>query len=64
MFRKGFGVAQSVCRPTLAHVVSHSICNGVKRPEGETDSSRQSNATVRMRGVLHFLLHFHANVFK
>jgi len=55
----------SACVQTAsgAHVVAHSMGNGVKRPEGETDSSRQSNATVRMRGVLHFLLHFHGDVF-
>lgn len=33
------------------HVGSHPMGNGVKRPEGETDSSLQSNATVRMRGA-------------
>jgi hypothetical protein len=46
----------SVCLQTDsgAHVASHSMGNGVKRPERETDSSRQSNATVIMRVVLHF----------
>jgi hypothetical protein len=55
----------SACVQTVsgAHVASHSMDNGVKRPEGETDSSRQSNTTVRMRGGLHFLLHIHGDVF-